>query len=105
MEPTFSRLLLSLAGVLVVASLARAADAEDAALAAFFRSFLDQELKERPLEATRLGDHRYDGKLEDLSAAARARWTARHRAALAELPKKVNYQQLSRGGQIDYEIL
>jgi uncharacterized protein (DUF885 family) len=104
MEPTFSRLLLSLGGVLLVASLARPADTADDTLATYFRKFLDQELKDRPLEATRLGEHRYDNKLEDLSAASRAKWTERYRATLAELPKTVIYKQLSRSGQIDYEI-
>src|SRR4051812_37945098 len=105
MDLTLSRLLLSLFALVAVASISRAADSEDDTLAAYFRSFLDQELKERPAEATRLGDHRYDNKLEDLSAAARAKWDARYRAALAELPKKVQYKKLSRSSQIDYEIL
>jgi uncharacterized protein (DUF885 family) len=104
MEPTFARLLLSLCGVFVLASLAPAADADDEALGTYFRAFLDQDLKELPLEATRLGDHRYDNKLEDLSAASRAKMMERYKAALADLPKKVNYKQLSRGKQIDYEI-
>jgi uncharacterized protein (DUF885 family) len=104
MEPTFSRLLLSLGGVLLLASLARAADTADDTLAAYFRKFLDQELKDRPLEATRLGDHRYDNRLEDLSAVSRAKWAERYRTTLAELPKQVNYKQLSRPGQIDYDI-
>jgi uncharacterized protein (DUF885 family) len=105
MEPLFSRLLLSLCGVIVVAAFAQAANAEDDSLAAFFQAFLDRELKERPLEATRLGDHRYDNKLENLSAKTRARWTDRYRQVVAELPKKVEYKKLSRPQQIDYEIL
>ncbi len=105
MDSTCTRVLLSLLGVLVTASLAVARDTEDDALAAFFQSFLDQELRDRPLDATRLGDHRYDNKLEDLSAESRAKWDERTRTALAELPKKVNYKQLTRARQIDYEIL
>jgi uncharacterized protein (DUF885 family) len=111
METTFARLLLSLAGiagvlsVLVAASQATAGDAADAALDDFFHTFLEQSLRDRPLDATRLGDHRYDNKLEDLSAESRAKWTERDRTALTELPKKVNYKQLSRSRQIDYEIL
>ena len=55
--------------------------------------------------ATRLGDHRFDDKLDDLSPEARAANVERDRKALAELPRKVDYNTLSRGGQIDYEIL
>src|SRR5262249_20740785 len=78
---------------------------EDAKLRAFFRAFLEEELKQRPLEATRLGDRRFDHLLDDVSAPARGRWKARYAAALADLPKKVSYAGLTRDGQIDYEIL
>lgn len=77
----------------------------DAALRAFFRQYLDQHFQQQPLEATQLGDHRFDGLLDDLSRQARAGWAARTREALAELPKRVPYRKLSRAGQIDFEIL
>ena len=54
--------------------------------------------------ATRLGDHRFDDQLDDLSAEARAAHVERDRKALAELPRKVDYDKLSRDGQIDFEI-
>jgi len=78
---------------------------EDARLAAYFREYLDDAFRDEPLMATRMGDHRYDDKLDDLSAAARAAHLERDREALDQLPRKVEYQALSRGGQIDYEIL
>jgi uncharacterized protein (DUF885 family) len=105
MDTMFARLLLSLFAVIVTASLATAADTDDDALAAFFQKFLDQDLRDRPLDATRLGDHRYDNKLEDLSAKSRNQWTQRYIDTRADLPKKVNYKQLSRARQIDYDIL
>ena len=49
-----------------------------------------------PAEATRLGDHRFDDLLDDLSPKARAAWAERYRATLAELPKKIDYKKLSR---------
>ena len=52
---------------------------EDAKLAAFFRRYLDDEMKHRPSEATRLGDHRYDHLLDDLSPKARAEGESRLR--------------------------
>jgi uncharacterized protein (DUF885 family) len=78
---------------------------EDAKLAAFFKRYLEAEFAASPTYATRLGDHRFDDKLDDLSAEALAANLARTRAALAELPKQVDYQKLTRDGQIDYEIL
>lgn len=78
---------------------------EDAKLTAFFKAYLEEEFKHRPLEATRLGDHRFDHLLDDLSAEARAANVERNRRTLARLPKQVDYQKLSRAGQIDFEIL
>jgi uncharacterized protein (DUF885 family) len=82
-----------------------AADGEDAKLAAFFQKYLDEECRQRPLEATRLGDHRFDNRLDDLSAAGRKAVADRTRRTLAELPKAVDYDKLTRDGQIDFEIL
>ena len=45
---------------LLPAPLAVAADDEDAKLAAYFKSYLEEEFRHRPLTATRLGDHRFD---------------------------------------------
>jgi uncharacterized protein (DUF885 family) len=82
-----------------------AAESEDARLAAFFKTYLDQAFQLRPLEATRLGDHRFDDRLDDLSAAGRAAVTAHLRRTLADLPKQVQWAKLSRATQIDFEIL
>jgi len=89
---------------LVVVAPTRAADEHDKKLADFFDAFLEAEFKERPLEATRLGDHRFDHLLDDVSPAARAKWVARYRKALDDLPKAVDYKALSRSGQVDFEI-
>ena len=82
-----------------------AAQSENAKLEAFFKSYLDRAFSLRPMQATELGDHRFDAQLEDLTPEARAKWLEHTRATLAELPKRVDYQKLSRAGQIDYEIL
>jgi uncharacterized protein (DUF885 family) len=78
---------------------------EDAKLAKFFKFYLDEEAKLWPVQATRLGDHRYDSLMDDISAAARTASVERYRRELRELPKHVDYPKLSRAGQIDYEIL
>ena len=77
---------------------------EDARLATFFKEYLDEEMKHRPLDATRLGDHRYDHLLDDVSAKARAAGRERTKRVLEALPKRVDYQKLTRSGQIDFEI-
>src|SRR5262249_48602054 len=91
--------------LLLLALAAPAGAAEDENLNAFFKAHLEREFKERPLEATRLGDHRFDHLLDDVSPRARAGWLKRYRDTLAALPKKVNFKKLSRSAQIDYEIL
>jgi uncharacterized protein (DUF885 family) len=82
-----------------------AANPEDQTLESFFKRYLDEQLKLRPVQATGLGDHRYDSQLEDVSPQARATWAEHTRSTLRELPKRVDYSKLSRAGQIDFEIL
>src|SRR3989442_1369771 len=76
----------------------------DASLDAFFKEYLEDHFRLRPLEATRLGDHRFDAMLDDLSRKARDGWVAHARQTLAQLHKQVNYAKLSRDGQIDFEL-
>jgi uncharacterized protein (DUF885 family) len=107
MKPWLVPLVLtavSLPGLTAGARLAQH-DTEDDRLIAFFKAHLEKEFRARPLEATRLGEHRFDHLLDDLSPKARAGWAKRYRATLADLPKKVVYKKLARPGQIDYEIL
>jgi uncharacterized protein (DUF885 family) len=94
-----------LIGCLCAVPLLAPAQNEDAKLASFFKSFLDQRFALRPMEATEMGDHRFDSQLEDLSPEGRSRWLEQTRRTLQSLPKAVSYQRLSRAGQIDYEIL
>src|SRR5439155_12808617 len=76
----------------------------DAQLDAFFKKYLDETFRMRPMEATQLGDHRFDHLLEDLTPNARRAWLEHTRKTLAELPKQIDYQKLSRPAQIDFEI-
>jgi uncharacterized protein (DUF885 family) len=84
---------------------AQAATPADAALETFFREHLEAGFQLRPTTATRLGDRRFDDQLDDVSPAARARWEERTRNAIAALPRRVDFHQLSPAGQIDYQIL
>lgn len=76
----------------------------DARLSKFFKTYLDERFRQQPLEATRLGDHRFDHLLDDISKEARDGWLAFARKTLKELPREVDYKRLSRDGQIDFEI-
>ncbi len=76
----------------------------DAGLNAFFKEYLDEHFRQQPLQATRLGDHRFDHLLDDLSGKARLGWRALARETLRKLPQRVEYTKLSRDGQIDFEI-
>jgi uncharacterized protein (DUF885 family) len=76
----------------------------DVKLQAFFKQYLEEHFRQQPTDATRLGDHRFDGLLDDVSAEARASWLQLDRDTLARLPQEVDYAKLTRDGQIDFEI-
>jgi len=77
----------------------------DKKLDAFFQDYLENHFRHHPLDATQLGDHRFDSRMDDLSQKAIEAGRARAQAALDALPKKIDYTRLSRDRQIDYEIL
>jgi hypothetical protein len=74
-------------------------------LESFFREYLLEAFRLEPMLATRLGDHRCDDQLDDLSAPMRKARLDHDRAALPALSRRINYDKLTRDGQIDYEIL
>ena len=76
----------------------------DAKLDRFFRQYLEEHFRQQPLEATRLGDHRFDALLDEVSRSARDEWRALARRTLRELPRQVDYAKLSRSGQLDFAI-
>jgi uncharacterized protein (DUF885 family) len=96
---------VGVAALVAASGAARAAESEDDRLAAFFKAYLDEEFKRRPLEATQLGDHRFDDRLDDLSAKAQEAWVEHTRKTLTDLDKRIDVRKLSRGGQIDHDIL
>ncbi len=93
-----------LAATVFLFSLALGFSAEEDRLNSFFKHYLDQRFKMQPTDATRLGDHRFDHLLEDLSPEARQGWLEFAERTLTELPKAVDYQKLTRDGQIDFEM-
>ena len=80
------------------------AQEEDAKLESYFHEYLEETFRQRPLDATRLGDHRFDHLLDDLSKKNLEENLRFAKKTLKELPKKVDYKKLSRDSQIDFEI-
>jgi len=105
MKRPLSKQVAAAVGLLAVSLISTPAQEGDPKLNAFFKDYLDRSFSQRPLEATRLGDHRFDHLLDDLTRPARDRWVALTRKTLDELPRQVDYARLTRAGQIDYEIL
>lgn len=108
-RPSFGKLgaTVRLAAVLcwIPSALAVLGQDADAKLDAFYRHYLETHFTQEPLAATQLGEHRFDAELEDVSAKSRATWDTLTRETLRNLPKSVEYSQLTRAGQIDFEIL
>ncbi len=80
------------------------AQSADEKLEKFFKVYLDESFELRPFDATMLGDHRFDHLLDDISPEARVRWLEHSRKQLEKLKREIVVQDLSRSGQIDYEI-
>jgi uncharacterized protein (DUF885 family) len=96
----------TLTAALAALAAAMSASAQDAdtKLDAFFHQYLEETFHQRPTEATRLGDHRFDNLLDDISAQTRAGWLAHARRTLDQLPKQVDKTKLTRDGQVDFEV-
>ena len=77
---------------------------DDQNLEKFFREHLEKRFRLQPLEATFLGDHRFDHLLDELSREAIEKRRALTRETLRELPRAIDYKALSRDAQIDFEI-
>jgi uncharacterized protein (DUF885 family) len=78
-------LVLATVAAGVAAPAARAADDAGARLNALFQSEWERGLRENPLQATYVGDHRYDDRWPDLSAAAMEKSHSEDLAVLATL--------------------
>lgn len=71
---------------------------------ALSKRYLDEFGRYTPVSATQLGDHRFDGELDDLSAAGRARSLAWTKGVLDEL-QAIERARLSRANQVDAAML
>ena len=98
----------ALAGPLTPAVAAAAASASAQDANAVFAALSDRALAHwtsvGPINATFLGEHRYDSEIDDLSAAGRAKALAGSQRLLAELDR-IDPASLSRENQIDAALL
>ena len=91
------------AGPMSTATAARPIDA-NAAFAAIGVRYIDTIVRLSPVGATQLGDHRFDDRLPDVSAAGRAKTMAADKALLADLGR-VDRSRLTRDNQVDALLL
>jgi uncharacterized protein (DUF885 family) len=66
--------------------------------------YVDEMPAFSPVGATGMGDHRFDGELNEIGAEARARWVAFLRGVQRELAA-IDRMKLTRANQVDYALL
>ncbi|MDG3003311.1 DUF885 domain-containing protein [Paludisphaera mucosa] len=98
---TFAVIALSL---LSRAPACGADDAEDARLNGAFDVYLKESFRREPMSATRLGDHAYDDRLDDVSPEARRANLEFLRETLERLGRDVHPDQLSPAGKVDHDV-
>jgi hypothetical protein len=76
----------------------------DRAFEALSRRWLDRSMRYSPISATTIGDHRYDTRIDDVSAAGRDAALRFTRETLNAL-EAIDASQLSRANQVDALIL
>jgi len=112
MKPISFALLPLAALALLPADAARPAPAARAAQAMpadmqfqqIAKRFLAEAMRLSPVEATAMGEHRYDALLPDMSAAGRAERRRAWQMFLAQLGR-IDPARLSRGNQVDLALL
>lgn len=97
--------LLTFAGLLSGLPQAIAQESEARKLTEWFKAYIEKVMSDEPMTATRLGDHRYDDRLEDLSPDARKARLDRDKSALADLKKSIDPKKLELADRVDFEIL
>jgi uncharacterized protein (DUF885 family) len=106
MRPAFARFValpIALLALLALPAFA-AQPTADARFEALSQRFIGEFGRYSPVYATSLGDHRFDGELDDLGAEGRARTLAWTRGLLAEL-QAIDRGAMSRANQVDAAML
>lgn len=90
--------------LLIATIMSSAHTPEDTNFNTFFQDHLEERLRQSPVYASNLGDHRYDDQIDDISSAAREKQLNGLRQTLQKLESEFDYAELSRPSQIDFEI-
>ncbi len=101
---TIVALMLWMAGLMCAEAKKPTAASADEALLQCFKTFLDADHELAPSTASRLGDRRFDDRLENVSPEWQTQVKALYEQTRTQLQKQIAYDQLSRNAQIDYEI-
>jgi len=96
--------LLAASVTLTAAPATAGASTADAKFAAVGKRYIEEFGRYSPVSATQLGDHRFDGELDDMSAAGRARTLAWTRDLLGQL-QSIDRASLARASQVDAALL
>jgi len=106
MQTSPRRMALLASAFMALAALAAnaAPSTADARFEALSARYVGEFGRYSPVSATALGDHRFDGDLDDVDAAGRARALEWNKALLADL-KGVERASLSRENQVDAAVL
>jgi uncharacterized protein (DUF885 family) len=109
MTPSRRRVLSALGSTALVSSFVGPAFAQnesraDRAFAALAARWLDRSLRLSPISATSIGEHRYDNRIDDVSATGRAAQLAVARSTLSAL-NAIDARALSRANQVDAALL
>jgi uncharacterized protein (DUF885 family) len=100
----FFAAIASLAALGFLASDTFASSTADRAFAALVDQYLNERIEFSPVEATAIGDHRADNRLDEVDARARQRERDAFRAYRDALAA-IDQDELSRANQVDAEIL
>jgi uncharacterized protein (DUF885 family) len=92
------------ASVTLAAPAVTGTSSADAKFAALGQRYIDEFGRYSPVSATQLGDHRFDGELDDVSPAGRAKTLAWTRDLLGQL-QSIDRASLSRANQVDAALL
>jgi uncharacterized protein (DUF885 family) len=109
MKTSRRRVVLALGSTLLVPlmcgdGLAQTPTRADRAFEALGRRWLDRSMRYSPISATTVGDHRFDHRIDDVSATGRNSALRFARDTLRRL-EAIDRMQLSRANQVDYALL
>src|SRR5262245_57927547 len=78
--------------------------AADSPLESFFRRYLDERFALHPTDATGLGDHRFDDRMDDLSPAALEKSLTHLKETRVKLRREIDRAKLSPDERINFDI-